>query len=196
VMIPVEVATMPGHGTLTITGQAGDVMQESARAALSYARSRAEALHIDRDFQEKLDLHIHLPEGAQPKDGPSAGITMATALISALTGRSVRHDVAMTGEITLRGRVLPIGGLKEKTLAAHRNGIRRIVAPAENRRDLALIPKNVAKEMEFFWVENMDEVIAQVLLGEGEVEPTIAMDIVVATDPLALPDAAQGTPLQ
>ena len=196
VMIPVEVATMPGHGTLTITGQAGDVMQESARAALSYARSRAEALHIDPDFQAKLDLHIHLPEGAQPKDGPSAGITMATALISALTGRLVRHDVAMTGEITLRGRVLPIGGLKEKTLAAHRNGIRRIVAPAENRRDLALIPKNVAKEMEFFWVENMDEVIAQVLLAEGEVEPIITMDIVVATDPSAIPDTTQETPLQ
>ena len=195
-MIPVEVATMPGHGTLTITGQAGDVMQESARAALSYARSRAEALHIDRDFQEKLDLHIHLPEGAQPKDGPSAGITMATALISALTGRSVRHDVAMTGEITLRGRVLPIGGLKEKTLAAHRNGIRRIVAPAENRRDLTLIPKNVAREMEFYWVENMDEVIAQVLIAEGEVEPPVTMDIVVATDPLAIPDATQETPLQ
>jgi ATP-dependent Lon protease len=190
VMIPVEVATMPGRGTLTITGQAGDVMQESARAALSYARSRAEFLQIDRDFQEKLDLHIHLPEGAQPKDGPSAGITMATALISALTGRSVRHDVAMTGEITLRGRVLPIGGLKEKTLAAHRNGIRRLVAPAENRRDLVLIPKNVAKEMEFFWVENMDQVIAQVLLQEGEVDG-VTMEIVVPPDALTIPDVAQ-----
>ena len=190
VMIPVEVATMPGRGTLTITGQAGEVMQESARAALSYARSRAGLLKIDPDFQEKLDLHIHLPEGAQPKDGPSAGITMATALISALTGRSVRHDVAMTGEITLRGRVLPIGGLKEKTLAAHRNGIRRLVAPAENKRDLVLIPKNVAREMEFFWVENMDEVIAQVLLQEGEVEG-VTMDIVVPTEALAIPEAAQ-----
>ncbi|HEY8601617.1 MAG TPA: endopeptidase La [Thermomicrobiales bacterium] len=189
VMIPVEVATMPGRGTLTITGQAGEVMQESARAALSYARSRAEMLKIDPDFQQKLDLHIHLPEGAQPKDGPSAGITMATALISALTGRSVRHDVAMTGEITLRGRVLPIGGLKEKTLAAHRNGIRRLVAPAENKRDLILIPKNVAKEMEFFWVENMDDVIAQVLLQEGEVEG-VTMDIVVPPDALTIPEAA------
>ena len=194
VMIPVEVATMPGRGTLTITGQAGDVMQESARAALSYARSRAGLLKIDPDFQEKLDLHIHLPEGAQPKDGPSAGITMATALISALTGRSVRHDVAMTGEITLRGRVLPIGGLKEKTLAAHRNGIRRLVAPAENKRDLILIPKNVAKEMEFFWVENMDDVIAQVLLNEGEVEG-VTMEIIVPPDALTIPEAAQDSVL-
>ncbi len=190
VIIPVEVATMPGHGTLTITGQAGDVMQESARAALSYARSRAEPLHIDRDFQEKLDLHIHLPEGAQPKDGPSAGITMATALISALTGRSVRHDVAMTGEITLRGRVLPIGGLKEKTLAAHRHGIRRLVAPLENKRDLVLMPKNIIKEMEFFWVENMDQVIAQVLLVEGD---TAADELVVPIADLLLPDVSQDT---
>jgi ATP-dependent Lon protease len=193
VIIPVEVATMPGRGSLTITGQAGDVMQESARAALSYARSRAERLQIDRDFQEKLDLHIHLPEGAQPKDGPSAGITMATALISALTGRQVRHDVAMTGEITLRGRVLAIGGLKEKTLAAHRNGIRRLVAPAENRRDLVLIPKNVAKEMDFIWVESMDEVIAQVLLGEDTAPAPL--DIVVPPDTLAMPEAAQELPL-
>ncbi len=194
VIIPVEVATMPGRGSLTITGQAGDVMQESARAALSYARSRAERLMIDPDFQEKMDLHIHLPEGAQPKDGPSAGITMATALISALTGRSVRHDVAMTGEITLRGRVLPIGGLKEKTLAAHRNGIRRLVAPAENRRDLVLIPKNVAKEMEFFWVENMDEVLAQVLLPLGVASPH-GLDIIVAPEALLLPEVLPEAPL-
>src|SRR5690606_3955597 len=131
-IIPVEVATMPGKGNLTITGQAGDVMQESARAALSYARSRAEKLKIDRDFQDKVDLHIHLAEGATPKDGPSAGITMATALISALTQRPIRNDTAMTGEITLRGRVLAVGGLRDKTLAAHRHGIRRLIAPMDN----------------------------------------------------------------
>jgi ATP-dependent Lon protease len=162
-LIPVEVAVMPGRGSLTITGQAGDVMQESARAALSYARSRAEALQIPKDFQERNDLHIHLPEGAIPKDGPSAGITMATAVISALSRRPVRSDVAMTGEITLRGRVLPIGGLKDKTLAAHRAGIRRIIAPADNKRDLVKIPEKIASDMTFFWVENMDQVIAQSL---------------------------------
>ena len=191
-LIPVEVATMPGKGALTITGQAGDVMQESARAALSYARSRAEALRIDQNFQDKLDLHIHLPAGATPKDGPSAGITMATALISALIRRPVRHDVAMTGEITLRGRVLPIGGLKEKALAAHRAGIRRLVAPLENRRDLVTLPKNIQKEMEFFWVASMDQVIAQVLVW-GEDEAPLLLDPVVPPPPpetLHLPEAA------
>ncbi len=177
-IIPVEVATMPGKGTLTITGQAGDVMQESARAALSYARSRAEQLRIPKDFQERLDLHIHLAEGAQPKDGPSAGITMATALISALTGRPVRSDTAMTGEITLRGRVLPIGGLKDKSLAAHRMGIRRLIAPADNRRDLAKVPKNVRDDMEYLFVSNMDEVIAAAILLDDEqverIEPLAA----------------------
>ncbi|GIW08263.1 MAG: Lon protease [Dehalococcoidia bacterium] len=162
-VLPVEVATMPGKGVLTITGRLGDVMQESARAALSYARSRAEQLRIDREFQEKLDLHIHIPEGATPKDGPSAGITMATALISALTGRPVRNDVAMTGEITLRGRVLPIGGLKEKALAAHRAGIRRILIPAENERDVQDIPKRVREELDIVLVETMDDVLRHTL---------------------------------
>jgi ATP-dependent Lon protease len=162
-LIPVEVAVMPGKGNLTITGRAGDVMQESARAALSYARSRAEALGIEPDFQEKCDIHIHLPEGATPKDGPSAGITMATALISALSKRPVRADVAMTGEITLRGRVLPIGGLKDKTLAAHRIGIRRLIAPTDNERDFVNIPEKIAAQMEFIWADNMDQVIAQAL---------------------------------
>ncbi len=138
-------------------------MQESARAALSYARSRASALHIDPDFQEKTDLHIHLPEGAISKDGPSAGITMASALISALTRHPLRHDTAMTGEITLRGRVLPIGGLKEKVLAAHRAGMKRIIAPAENRRDLLDLPRNVRRDLEFVWVDNMDQVLEAVL---------------------------------
>jgi ATP-dependent Lon protease len=173
-LIPVEVATMPGRGTLTITGRAGDVMQESARAALSYARSRAELLNIPKDFQEKLDLHIHLPEGATPKDGPSAGITMATALISSLTHRPVRNDTAMTGEITLRGRVLPIGGLKDKSLAAHRHGIRRLIAPSENGGDLAKVPANVREELEFIFVNSMDEVIAAAILLEETAEARLA----------------------
>jgi ATP-dependent Lon protease len=169
-LIPVEVLTMPGKGGLTITGRAGEVMQESAQAALSYARSRTHQLRIDPGFRERLDLHIHLPEGAQPKDGPSAGITMATALISALTRRPVRGDTAMTGEITLRGRVLPIGGLKDKTLAAHRCGIRRMIAPAQNRREFEKLPANVAKEMTFIWVSDMDEVIrAAILLDDDQV---------------------------
>ena len=162
---------MPGRGGLTITGRAGDVMQESARAALSYARSRAHQLNIDPDFQEKLDLHIHLPEGATPKDGPSAGITMATALISALTRCPVRNDTAMTGEITLRGRVLAIGGLKDKTLAAHRQNIRRLIAPEDNRRDLQKIPEAIRKEMEYVFVSNMDQVIAAaILLDESQAD--------------------------
>ena len=187
-LLPVEVATMPGHGGLTITGKAGDVMQESARAALSYARSRADQLQIDRDFQEKLDLHIHLPEGATPKDGPSAGITMATALISALTRRPVRNDTALTGEITLRGRVLAIGGLKEKALAAHRQGIRRLIAPRDNERDLAKIPANVRKEMEFFFASNMDQVIAEAIMLDDVQVDTLA-EVAVAAEP-ALDDPA------
>lgn len=170
-IIPVEVATLSGKGDLIITGQAGDVMRESAQAALSYARSRAEELKIDPDFQVKTDLHIHLSEGATPKDGPSAGITMAAALISALTRRPIRNDTAMTGEITLRGRVLPIGGLRDKSLAAHRYGIRRIIAPADNERDLRDIPANVRDEMEFIFVKSMDEVIqAAIMLDMDQVD--------------------------
>jgi ATP-dependent Lon protease len=159
-LLPVEVATMPGKGNLTITGKAGDVMQESARAAVSYARSRAGQLQIDPEFQSALDLHIHLPEGATPKDGPSAGITMATALISALVRRPVRADTAMTGEITLRGRVLAIGGFREKALAAHRHGIRRLIAPQENARDLSKLPPAIRREMEIVFASTMDQVIA------------------------------------
>ncbi|MCC6314875.1 MAG: endopeptidase La, partial [Thermomicrobiales bacterium] len=169
-MLPVEVLTMPGKGSLTITGKAGDVMQESARAALSYARSRAEHLRIDPDFQAHLDLHIHLPEGATPKDGPSAGITMATALISALIRRPVRGDTAMTGEITLRGRVLAIGGLKDKALAAHRQGIRRVIAPKDNQRDFPKLPATLRQEVEFIWAASMDQVIAAaIMLDDGQV---------------------------
>ena len=164
VLLTIEVITMPGKGNLNLTGQMGDVMQESARAALSYARSNAEALGIPVDFRDKLDLHIHIPKGAIPKDGPSAGISMALAIISALSQRPIRSDVALTGEITLRGRVLPIGGLKEKVLAAHRIGIRTILLPEDNAADLADIPADIRKRLTFKFVKTMDEVIAEALL--------------------------------
>ncbi len=163
-----EVAILPGKGKLTITGKLGEVMQESAQAALSYVRSRAEFLGLDEDFYNKIDIHIHVPEGAIPKDGPSAGICMATALTSALTGRPVNRNVAMTGEVTLRGRVLPIGGLKEKSLAAHRGGITKIIIPKENEKDLEEIPKAIAKEIEFIAVEHMDTVLMHALVWQKE----------------------------
>ncbi len=158
-ILHIEVSTMPGKGKLTITGKLGDVMQESARAAMSYVRARAQSWGLASDFYEAIDVHIHVPEGAMPKDGPSAGITMATALVSALTKIPVRHDLAMTGEITLRGRVLPIGGLKEKALAAHRAGIVDIVIPKENEKDLEEIPASVARALKFHPVEHMDDVL-------------------------------------
>ena len=160
----IEVSVMAGTGQLELTGQLGDVMKESAKAALSYIRSRTEQLGIAPDFHTTQDIHIHIPEGATPKDGPSAGITMATAMVSALSGRPVRGDVAMTGEITLRGRVLPIGGLKEKALAAHRVGIRKVLLPAENSKDLDEVPDNVKQSMEFVCVQNMDEVLQNALV--------------------------------
>ena len=137
---------MPGKGKLTLTGQLGDVMKESAQAALSYVRANADRFGIPRNFLDESDIHIHVPAGAMPKDGPSAGVTMLTALVSLLTGIRVRHDVAMTGEITLRGRVLPIGGLKEKVLAAHRAGIKRVIVPERNRADLDEVPEEVKSE--------------------------------------------------
>ena len=164
IMLPVEVVTMVGKGELLVTGQLGEVMHESARAALSYIRTRTDALDIDPNFQDNIDLHIHLPENAIPKDGPSAGITIATAIVSALTRRPIRTNLAMTGEITLLGSVLPIGGLKEKVLAAHLSHITHIIAPAENKKDLAEIPAKVRQAMKFTFVETMDEVIDAALL--------------------------------
>jgi ATP-dependent Lon protease len=163
-ILPIEVTLMPGKGALRLTGKLGDVMQESAHAALSFVRSRAEEYGIPKDFNRRIDIHIHVPEGAIPKDGPSAGITMCTALVSALTKRAVRRDVAMTGEITLRGKVFPIGGVKEKLLAAHRIGVRTIVLPRENEKDLADIPKNVLEAMTVELVEHIDEVLKIALI--------------------------------
>jgi ATP-dependent Lon protease len=160
----IEVTIMPGSGKLTLTGKLGDVMKESAQAAFSYTRSRAIELGLDPSFHEKNDIHIHIPEGAIPKDGPSAGITIATALISALTNRYVSKEVAMTGEITLRGRVLPIGGLKEKSLAAHRAGIRKVLLPKDNERDIGDIPDSVRNDMQFIPVSHMDEVLRHALV--------------------------------
>jgi ATP-dependent Lon protease len=154
-----EATLMPGKGKLTLTGKLGDVMQESAQAALSYVRAKAAEYSLPEDFHSKIDIHVHVPEGAIPKDGPSAGITMATTLVSALTKIPVRRDVAMTGEITLRGKVLPIGGVKEKVLAAHRAGVKNIVLPRDNEKDLADIPKNVLDTLDLHLVSTMDEVL-------------------------------------
>ena len=163
-LLAVESTIMPGKGAVTITGQLGEVMQESARAALSYVRSRGESLGLSPDFNQKVDLHLHVPEGAIPKDGPSAGITMATCLVSALLRVPVRKEVAMTGEITLRGRVLPIGGLKEKLLAAYRAGIKTVLVPKENERDLKDVPKKVLSSLKIVLVSHMDEVLKKALL--------------------------------
>lgn len=164
--LTVEASVMPGSGKLSLTGQLGDVMKESAQAGFSYIRSNAKKLNIDEDFYKNIDIHIHVPEGAIPKDGPSAGITMVTAMVSAITKVPVRKDVAMTGEITLTGKVLPIGGLKEKVLAAHRAGIYKIIAPLENKRDLDEIPQSIKRKLEFKFVERIDEVLDAALVKE------------------------------
>ena len=168
-LLQTEAAIMPGKGNLVLTGKLGEVMQESAHAALSYIRSRARSLKLPDNFYEKIDIHVHVPEGAIPKDGPSAGITIATSIASALTSNPVNRDIAMTGEITLRGRVLPIGGLKEKILAAHRGGVTKVLIPSENRKDVAEIPKKILKKVELGFVEHTDEVLKEALiLSEGE----------------------------
>jgi ATP-dependent Lon protease len=165
-IVSVEATLMKSReGRLTLTGQLGDVMKESAMAALSYVRSRAQRLGFDPDFYQQTELHVHVPAGAIPKDGPSAGITMATALASALTQRRVRKEIAMTGEITLRGKVLQVGGVKEKVLAAHRAGIRMIILPRENERDLEEIPTHVREQLEFRFVDHADEVLDIALLA-------------------------------
>ncbi|MCR4394182.1 MAG: AAA family ATPase, partial [Dehalococcoidales bacterium] len=159
----VEATLVPGKGNLILTGQLGEVMQESARAAFTYARSRADDLGVDKNFYAKNDVHIHVPAGAIPKDGPSAGITMAVALISALTRRPVPKEIGMTGEITLRGKVLPVGGIKEKVLAAHRAGVKKIILPADNEKDLEEIPQDIRTQLAFVLVKHMDEVLQEVL---------------------------------
>jgi ATP-dependent Lon protease len=177
-----EATLMPGRGKLTLTGKLGDVMQESAQAAMSWVRSNSAILGIASDFNRRTDVHVHIPEGAIPKDGPSAGITLATAMVSALTGVPTRRDVAMTGEITLRGKVLPIGGVKEKLLAAHRAGLLNIIMPRDNEKDLADIPKSVLDMMNVNLVENMDQVLKDALAGPLPVAPPPAADSDLPTE--------------
>jgi ATP-dependent Lon protease len=178
-VLEIEVSTVPGRGRLQLTGTLGDVMKESASAALSYARARAEALKLERDFHKTRDLHVHIPAGATPKDGPSAGIAIACAIVSALTGSALRGDVAMTGEITLRGRVLPIGGLKEKAVAAFRIGVRHVIIPWQNARDLPDVPAEVRDGLTFHPVRTMDEVL-KVALAQPRASERFAGDVPTA----------------
>ncbi|HQH11531.1 MAG TPA: magnesium chelatase domain-containing protein, partial [Candidatus Sumerlaeota bacterium] len=166
-ILPTETTVVKGKGVLTLTGQMGNVMQESAKAALTYIRSRSKKFNLRDNFYNQMDIHVHIPEGAIPKDGPSAGVTMATSMLSAISKRPVRQDVAMTGEITLRGRVLKIGGLKEKILAAHRAHIKTIIIPRENKDDLDELPKEVRKDIHFILVNNLDEVLDSALLAKN-----------------------------
>ena len=172
--LEVEVNVVPGTGKLELTGNLGDVMKESAFAAMSYIRSRAKELGLAPDFYKTNDIHVHFPEGAVPKDGPSAGITICTAIVSALTNRPVRRDVAMTGEISIRGRVLAIGGLKEKTMAALRHGVRTVIIPAENEKDLEEIDQTVRQALQFITVSTADRVLEAALLPTGAPEPETA----------------------
>src|SRR6056300_77359 len=190
-LLNVEVSVVPGKGAFTVTGKLGEVMQESTKAAMSYVRSRAKRLGLDKDFYQKIDIHVHVPEGAQPKDGPSAGIAISTAIISALVQKEVRKDVAMTGEITLRGRVLPIGGLKEKILAAHRGGVKHVLIPDENVKDLIDIPKEVKKDIKVTSVNHMDEVISHAILSS---EP-ILQDIIIPDLPVDVDISSSEKPL-
>jgi ATP-dependent Lon protease len=175
--LEVEVNVMEGTGKLELTGNLGDVMKESVRAAVSYIRANANTLGVPVDFYKTKDIHVHFPAGAVPKDGPSAGITVCTAMVSALTGVSVRRDVAMTGEISLRGRVLPIGGLKEKTMAALRHGIHTVIIPKDNERDLEEIDQTVRKGLHFVIAETVDTVLETALVRTVEATPTILKDI-------------------
>jgi len=189
-LLLIEAAIMPGKGNLKVTGKLGEVMQESAHAALSYIRTRAEIMDLEKDFYQKIDIHIHVPEGAIPKDGPSAGITMATALASALLRVPARNDLAMTGEITLRGRILPIGGVKEKLLAAHRGGIKTVILPAENEKDLAEIPGKIKKNLKVIFVQHMDEVIsAAIEMPETVIVPEPAP---ISEPPPGAPEGSDG----
>jgi len=163
-LLQIEATVMPGKGNLDLTGTLGDVMKESARAALSYVRARGRKLGLPDDFCEKVDIHVHIPEGATPKDGPSAGITVATSIVSALLRKPVKRNLAMTGEITLRGRILPIGGLKEKIIAAHRGGIEKVLIPQENKKDIEEIPAKVLKKVQLIPVEHMDAVLEEALI--------------------------------
>jgi ATP-dependent Lon protease len=182
-ILVIEATLMPGKGRLTLTGKLGDVMQESAQAAMSYVRSKADDFSIPKNFNRTTDVHVHIPEGAIPKDGPSAGITLATTLVSALGRVEVRKDVAMTGEITLRGKVLAIGGVKEKVLAAHRAGLKNIVLPKDNEKDLADIPKNVLDALDIYLVENMDEVLKIALVRPFAALPATAAAADTAVQP-------------
>ena len=179
----IEATRMPGKGSLVLTGQLGDVMKESAQAALSFVRAKAKWLGIEENFLDKTDIHVHIPAGAIPKDGPSAGVTMFTALASMLTGKPIRNDVAMTGEITLRGNVLPVGGIKEKILAAHRAGIKRIIMPDRNQKDMVDVPDQAKNEMEFFYVKKIDELLPLALTEMPEKFGLPPVPPVVVTPP-------------
>jgi ATP-dependent Lon protease len=177
----IEATRMPGNKGFQITGSIGNVMQESAHAALSYVRAKAESLGLDADFFSKSDLHLHIPAGAQPKDGPSAGVAIATALVSLISGRSVRPDVGMTGEITLRGQVLPVGGIKEKVLAAHRSGLKTVILPTRNQADLDDLPEEVRQEINFIFTESVEDVLNAALepARENQVEAQASEETVV-----------------
>ncbi|MGA3300021.1 MAG: S16 family serine protease, partial [Candidatus Acidiferrales bacterium] len=191
-VLSTEAMLMQGKGRLTLTGKLGDVMQESAQAGMSYVRSRTHLFGLPKDFYRHLDIHVHVPEGAIPKDGPSAGITLCTSIVSALTRIPVRCDICMTGEITLRGKVLPIGGVKEKLLAAHRLGFRSVILPKDNEKDLAEIPPEIQSQMSIHFVENMDEVL-QIALEHPL--PIPGHPPVAGVDPKFVSDVAQDSEL-